>query len=239
MKTCSKCGVEKPLEEFHKDARQKYGVRPDCKSCAASMKQQFYSINSDKYIQYQKEHKKENKIYVKKYNKTAKGIAHNKAGCHKRREYVRKNGGKFTGKQIIDMYEYQQHLCNHCCGSLDELGYHIDHIVPLSLGGTNWIDNIQLLCPKCNLMKGDKFMFKDFLKLLGTARFELKEDLLVHGRVYDDVRTRNNMLVFYMEGDNEVYALIKGQLLTGMKSSREDLLLMLSMLGVEFMKDSR
>ena len=82
-------------------------------------------------------------------------------------------------------------------------------------------------------------MFQNFLKLLSTAKFELKRDLLVHGRVYDDVRTRNNMLVFYMKGDNEVYALIKGQLLTASKSNSEDLLLMLSMLGVEFMRDSR
>lgn len=36
----------------------------------------------------------------------------------------------------------------------DELEY--DHIVPLKQGGMNDISNIQLLCKKCNRIKGDK-----------------------------------------------------------------------------------
>jgi 5-methylcytosine-specific restriction enzyme A len=33
---------------------------------------------------------------------------------------------------------------------------HIDHVVPLARGGTNAMDNIQLLCSRCNLRKGDR-----------------------------------------------------------------------------------
>lgn len=33
-------------------------------------------------------------------------------------------------------------------------GYHMDHIVPLNLGGTNDITNLQILCETCNLAKG-------------------------------------------------------------------------------------
>ena len=33
MKTCSKCGVEKPLDGFYRDRRAKDGHRPDCKEC--------------------------------------------------------------------------------------------------------------------------------------------------------------------------------------------------------------
>ena len=35
-KTCSKCGKEKPLEEFSRQAQGKYGRRADCKSCVAT-----------------------------------------------------------------------------------------------------------------------------------------------------------------------------------------------------------
>lgn len=36
MKTCSKCGTEKPLDEFHRDARKADGVRATCKACYRS-----------------------------------------------------------------------------------------------------------------------------------------------------------------------------------------------------------
>ena len=38
----------------------------------------------------------------------------------------------------------------------------IDHIVPLSKGGTNGMDNLQLACKRCNLMKAD-FTAEEFV----------------------------------------------------------------------------
>jgi hypothetical protein len=34
-KTCSKCGKEKGIEEYHRNAQSPKGRRPNCKSCAA------------------------------------------------------------------------------------------------------------------------------------------------------------------------------------------------------------
>lgn len=42
------------------------------------------------------------------------------------------------------------------CGSIKKL--HYDHDIPFSKGGSNTVDNIRLLCQKCNLSKRDKII---------------------------------------------------------------------------------
>jgi len=54
------------------------------------------------------------------------------------------------------LYKAQNGLCNGCGSELNES--HLDHVMPLSRGGTNTDDNVQLLCPRCNLSKGTKTM---------------------------------------------------------------------------------
>jgi 5-methylcytosine-specific restriction endonuclease McrA len=64
--------------------------------------------------------------------------------------------GKFCSEDIFRMLQEQDHLCLGCSADLKEVTYHIDHILPLKLGGSNEPHNIQLLCASCNCSKGDK-----------------------------------------------------------------------------------
>lgn len=64
--------------------------------------------------------------------------------------------GRFCTKHIHDLYVKQKILCAACPADLFEYPPHIDHIMPLVLGGSNWPSNIQLLCPACNLSKNAK-----------------------------------------------------------------------------------
>lgn len=43
--------------------------------------------------------------------------------------------------------------CIECGATKDETTLHIDHIKPISKGGSNELDNLQVLCRKCNLSK--------------------------------------------------------------------------------------
>lgn len=80
---------------------------------------------------------------------------------------ARKNGadGAFTAKQLVELLAKQKGKCTICFCSIKN-GYHVDHIKPLALGGSNWISNIQLLCRTCNLTKSSKDPF-DFALSIG------------------------------------------------------------------------
>ena len=55
------------------------------------------------------------------------------------------------------LYERQKGRCPDCGDRLMLIGpapAHADHIMPLALGGSNDVRNLQLLCAPCNLTKG-------------------------------------------------------------------------------------
>ena len=60
--------------------------------------------------------------------------------------------GEFTQKDVDHILEQQNGKCAGCSVSLVD-GYEIDHVMPVSLGGSNTADNLQLLCMPCNRRK--------------------------------------------------------------------------------------
>ena len=65
------------------------------------------------------------------------------------------NRRAISKKKLISVMQKSNSVCC-ACGCKDDL--HVDHIVPLSRGGTNELDNLQMLCSSCNLSKGTKTM---------------------------------------------------------------------------------
>lgn len=47
------------------------------------------------------------------------------------------------------------YTCVRCGKKLRKSDAEIDHILPQSLGGTNSIDNLQVMCKSCNCSKGN------------------------------------------------------------------------------------
>ena len=54
------------------------------------------------------------------------------------------------------LLEKQEHKCNDCGTPLTPSASHIDHIKPVSLGGSQHHSNLQALCKSCNLTKSNK-----------------------------------------------------------------------------------
>ena len=54
------------------------------------------------------------------------------------------------------LFGQQEGYCNGCKVSFPFRNFTFDHIVPQSQGGTDHLDNLQLLCGACNSTKGDR-----------------------------------------------------------------------------------
>jgi 5-methylcytosine-specific restriction endonuclease McrA len=59
-------------------------------------------------------------------------------------------------KNIQYLMEIQNNSCAYCRASLQGMEYHVDHILPVSVGGTNNVYNLALTCKRCNLLAGAK-----------------------------------------------------------------------------------
>lgn len=67
----------------------------------------------------------------------------------------RKRADGVVSPGLIGRLHMEQHgACRYCRAPLIE--YHLDHRMPIALGGRTEDENLQLLCPPCNRAKGAK-----------------------------------------------------------------------------------
>lgn len=63
--------------------------------------------------------------------------------------------GKVTNRMRFAIYKRDGNRCRRCGRRTNDL--EIDHILPISKGGKSTMDNLQTLCRRCNLEKGNRF----------------------------------------------------------------------------------
>lgn len=89
-----------------------------------------------------------------------------KINVHNRRARIKGGGGRFSHGLADRLLTLQRGKCACCKTDLGASGFHIDHHMPIALGGSNTDDNAQLLCPTCNLSKHAKHPV-DFMQQRG------------------------------------------------------------------------
>ena len=171
-KQCSKCKnyFHATLEYFYKARNNKYGISSWCKKCS----KEYYEKNKEKISQHKKiiskKYRLNNKDSIKKWvfeNKESIKMARkywrlkNKDKIRtNRRNYkakIKNAEGKHTKEDVQKLLIEQDFKCKYCNCYIKEK-YHVDHIVPLSKGGSNWPSNLCIACPSCNMKKHDKLL---------------------------------------------------------------------------------
>lgn len=168
-KACSTCKEKKPSDDFHKHSAMPSGLSFECRSCAKARLDDKIRANPDfyrnDYAKHRDRHRRSRKEYRNRHrerciNRCREWRAENPekhlASVHARRARTLNAEGAHTAKDVRRIREAQRNKCATCCADLDKTGCHVDHIVPLSKGGSNWPSNLQMLCPPCNLRKSAK-----------------------------------------------------------------------------------
>lgn len=85
----------------------------------------------------------------------------------KLQEYITRRGLTIWDYRLLDtapvpddvryqVFKDSDGRCELCGATKKERPLHVDHIIPRNKGGKNDIENLQILCDKCNCTKGDK-----------------------------------------------------------------------------------
>ena len=113
--------------------------------------------NRKRSNQINSEWKKRNRLKLNEYGRKyyANNPEREKQYERNRRAKCKGCTGSFTLADVDFLIRSQKYKCVYCEKSVKKT-FHIDHIMPLFLGGSNDKKNLQILCPTCNLKKNKK-----------------------------------------------------------------------------------
>lgn len=135
QKQCKDCGRVFPVtREFfgqfkstRSDGSVRIGYRNSCRECMAENTRRYDSENPDNVLARR----------MRREQRTANG------------------GGSFSSNDIIRLRQKLQDKCRFCAIPLDGAG-EIEHLTPVSRGGSSNPNNLTLSCHKCNKEKTNK-----------------------------------------------------------------------------------
>lgn len=116
----------------------------------------WISKNSERVKEYKQVYRSTNFEKIREFSKKWKGLNWEKVLTWSRTRRAKKkgNGGTITATEWQSVLEKYSNKCLYPgCNRTD---IQMDHVVPLALGGTHTIDNVQPLCKHHNNSKGIK-----------------------------------------------------------------------------------
>jgi len=171
MRVCKRCSQPKPASEYHKDSGSPDGLRAQCKPCRNGFMQNYYLDAGEDRRAYMRNRRTSQPDIVRaldlaRYERDKdKRIALATEAVHIRR--ARMMDAQYD-KGITDIALRKIHGDN-CCycgvlmdfvrgkrGSIKPERATVEHILPISKGGTHTWGNTTLACHRCNTSKNAK-----------------------------------------------------------------------------------
>lgn len=169
---CVTCQVPKQPAEFHKDNSNSDGYRNECKTCVLKRERNRYANDSDRYRELRRQQRAQDierfrAVDMARYHRNRdKRIALATAAFHKRRALMLTIETD-KGITVPALRKIHGDQCCYCKTTMvfksqpAALGIKperatIEHILPLSRGGTHTFDNVTLACHSCNVRKNSK-----------------------------------------------------------------------------------
>lgn len=177
LKKCSNCDQVKPFEEFRKDKSTKDGREYRCKACKAEHDLRYYEANREQKQEYYRQYYEANREQEQKriyqwrqanpeYGRKWKQDNPDKVRASNARRRARKRQAAtepFTVEDQVRIWG-ESPTCVYC---QERPAEHLDHFVPLALGGEHSLTNATWpACAPCNLRKRDKHPWEWLFELM-------------------------------------------------------------------------
>lgn len=166
---CQSCAMRKPLGEFHRDARAPLGRRKTCKSCRVDVEKSRYAADPEKFREKMRadraaDPERYRRVDMARYERDwEKRVAAATAYTHLRRARIASTRAD-KGISLAALRAMDGDLCCYCSepvvfqsfpkGMRSDNQATLEHVLPISRGGTHTFDNCAIACWRCNISKG-------------------------------------------------------------------------------------
>lgn len=172
LRICKVCGDAKPPSEYHKDTGGTDGLRAQCKPCRNGYMESYYHENRDQRLAYERDRRRTQADHLRAWDRKRyrrdreKRIALASENTRLRRARL---VGVLTepGVTVANLRKIHGDNCCYCSVKMDfQRGVRgdgiapnratLEHVVPITRGGSHTFINTALACHSCNVSKNDK-----------------------------------------------------------------------------------
>ncbi len=148
--------------KYHKEWRKKNPEK--ARKINRICRKRWYQKNKDKCKKWLRAYQRKNREKVNAYQRNYYKERTERQKEAKRLKDNNRVALKIKAEGFITIEEWERlkrkydYTCQGCKKKEPEIKLTIDHIIPLTKNGTNWIANIQPLCKSCNSSKSNNLL---------------------------------------------------------------------------------